>query len=50
MGGEFEEFRDEVRAGFEEVKLVRPEATRGASMEVYIIGLRRRVAPAPAPA
>jgi 23S rRNA (uridine2552-2'-O)-methyltransferase len=42
MGGEFEEFRDEVRASFEEVKLVRPEATRGASMEVYVVGLRRR--------
>ena len=42
MGGEFEEFRDEVRAAFEEVKLVRPEATRGASMEVYVVGLRRR--------
>jgi len=42
MGGEFEEFRDEVRAGFEEVKLVRPEATRGASMEVYVVGLRRK--------
>lgn len=47
MGGEFEEFRDEVRAGFEEVKLVRPEATRGASMEVYVIGLRRKAASAP---
>ena len=42
MGGEFEEFRGEVRAAFEEVKLVRPEATRGASMEVYVIGLRRK--------
>ena len=42
MGGEFEQFREEVRARFEEVKLVRPEATRGASMEVYIIGLRRQ--------
>ncbi|WP_043435177.1 SAM-dependent methyltransferase [Cystobacter fuscus] len=41
MGGEFEEFRQEVRAHFEEVKLVRPEATRGASMEVYVIGLVR---------
>ncbi|HEX5752181.1 MAG TPA: RlmE family RNA methyltransferase [Archangium sp.] len=49
MGGEFEEFRDEVRAGFEEVKLVRPEATRGASMEVYVVGLRRKAPPAPAP-
>ncbi|HYO60120.1 RlmE family RNA methyltransferase [Archangium sp.] len=44
MGGEFEEFRDEVRASFEDVKLVRPEATRGASMEVYVVGLRRKVA------
>lgn len=49
MGGEFEEFREEVRASFEEVKLVRPEATRGASMEVYVVGLRRRAPSAPAP-
>lgn len=47
MGGEFEEFRNEVRASFEDVKLVRPEATRGASMEVYIIGLRRKAPSAP---
>jgi 23S rRNA (uridine2552-2'-O)-methyltransferase len=47
MGGEFEEFREEVRASFEEVKLVRPEATRGASMEVYVVGLRRKAPPAP---
>jgi 23S rRNA (uridine2552-2'-O)-methyltransferase len=44
MGGEFEEFRNEVRASFEDVKVVRPEATRGASMEVYVVGLRRRAA------
>lgn len=42
MGGDFEQFRDEVRAGFEDVKIVRPEATRGASMEVYLVGLRRK--------
>ncbi len=47
MGGDFEEFRDEVRASFEEVKVVRPEATRGASMEVYVVGLRRKAPPAP---
>ncbi len=47
MGGELEEFRGEVRASFEEVKLVRPEATRGASMEVYVVGLRRKAPPAP---
>ena len=50
MGGDFEEFRDEVRASFEEVKVVRPEATRGASMEVYVVGLRRKAPPAPAAA
>jgi 23S rRNA (uridine2552-2'-O)-methyltransferase len=50
MGGEFEEFRDEVRASFEDVKVVRPEATRGASMEVYVVGLRRRAPAAPSPA
>ncbi|MCY1076961.1 RlmE family RNA methyltransferase [Archangium lansingense] len=49
MGGEFEEFRDEVRASFEDVKLVRPEATRGASMEVYVVGLRRKAPSAPTP-
>lgn len=42
MGGDFEKFREEVRAAFEEVKVVRPEATRGASMEVYLVGLRKR--------
>ena len=42
MGGGFEEFRDEIRALYEDVKVVRPEATRGASMEIYLVGLRRR--------
>ncbi len=41
MGGDFDEFRTEVRALFHEVKIVRPQATRGASMEVYVVGLRR---------
>lgn len=44
MGGDFEAFRDQVRAAFEEVKVVRPEATRGASVEVYLVGLRRKAA------
>lgn len=47
MGGDFEEFRDQVRASFEDVKVVRPEATRGASMEVYLVGLRRKAPAAP---
>lgn len=42
MGGDFEDFRGQVRAHFEDVKVVRPEATRGASMEVYLVGLRKK--------
>ncbi len=47
MGGDFEDFRAQVRSHYEEVKVVRPEATRGASMEVYLVGLRQK-APGPA--
>ncbi|RKH10263.1 RlmE family RNA methyltransferase [Corallococcus sp. CA053C] len=47
MGGDFEAFRDDVRKLYEEVKVVRPEATRGASMEVYVVGLRRRAPATP---
>ena len=46
MGGDLEQFRGEVRALFDEVKLVRPEATRGGSMEIYVVGLRRKPASA----
>jgi 23S rRNA (uridine2552-2'-O)-methyltransferase len=42
MGGEFEPLREELRALFADVKVVRPEATRGGSIEVYLVGLRRR--------
>jgi 23S rRNA (uridine2552-2'-O)-methyltransferase len=42
MGGGFEAFREEVRTLYEDVKVVRPEATRGASMEIYLVGLRRK--------
>ena len=42
MGGDFEEFRTELRAVFADVKVVRPEATRGASMEIYLVGLKKR--------
>ncbi|WP_224245211.1 SAM-dependent methyltransferase [Hyalangium gracile] len=44
MGGDFEEFRAQVRSNYEDVKVVRPEATRGASMEVYLVGLRLKAA------
>lgn len=42
MGASFEDFRAQVRALYEDVRVVRPEATRGASMEIYLVGLRRR--------
>jgi 23S rRNA (uridine2552-2'-O)-methyltransferase len=42
MGGEFESLRREMRELFADVKVVRPEATRGGSMEVYLVGLKRR--------
>jgi 23S rRNA (uridine2552-2'-O)-methyltransferase len=40
MGGDFETFRGELRSRYREVKVVRPEATRSASVEVYLVGLR----------
>ena len=43
MGREFEAFRASVREVFREVKIVRPEATRGSSMEVYVVGLDKKV-------
>ena len=42
MGRDFEAFRDDVRKAYGEVKVVRPEATRGASMEIYLVGLSRK--------
>ncbi|MBL8951389.1 MAG: RlmE family RNA methyltransferase [Myxococcaceae bacterium] len=42
MGGDFEAFRDDVRAAYADVKVVRPEATRGGSVEVYLVGLKRK--------
>lgn len=47
MGGDFESFRDQVRAQYQDVKIVRPEATRGGSMEVYLVGLSMK-SPSPA--
>ncbi|MBE2250257.1 MAG: RlmE family RNA methyltransferase [Myxococcus sp.] len=41
MGRDFEAFRAELRKLFREVKVVRPEATRGGSMEIYLVGLDR---------
>jgi len=51
MGGEFEAYRSRLREVFREVKVVRPEATRSASIEIYLVGLGLRPGPvAPGPA
>lgn len=42
MGGDFKTFEATVRAAFDEVKVVRPEATRQRSFEVYLVGLGLR--------
>jgi 23S rRNA (uridine2552-2'-O)-methyltransferase len=42
MGGDFEVFRAQVREAYREVKVVRPEATRSASIEIYLVGLGLR--------
>ena len=42
MGGDFEQFRARLRELFAQVKVVRPEATRGASVEVYLVGVGKR--------
>ncbi len=42
MGGETKNYERVVREGFEEVRIVRPEATRQRSFEIYVVGLRMR--------
>ena len=44
MGGDFETFRARLREAYREVKVVRPEATRSSSIEVYLVGLGLRTA------
>jgi 23S rRNA (uridine2552-2'-O)-methyltransferase len=38
MGGDFPLFQKEMRARFDRVEVVRPEATRERSFEVYVVG------------
>jgi 23S rRNA (uridine2552-2'-O)-methyltransferase len=38
MGGDFPELRKELQARFQEMHVVRPEATRESSYEVYVLG------------
>jgi 23S rRNA (uridine2552-2'-O)-methyltransferase len=48
MGGDFDAFCDEVRHSFNELRIVRPEATRQRSREVYVVGFKRKtIAPSP---
>ena len=42
MGGDFESFRARLREDYREVKVVRPDATRSASVEIYLVGLGLR--------
>jgi 23S rRNA (uridine2552-2'-O)-methyltransferase len=42
MGGDFEAFRAQLREAYREVKVVRPEATRSASVEIYLVALGLR--------
>ena len=42
MGGEFDAFFADVKRAFEESRVIRPEATRARSREVYVVGQRRR--------
>lgn len=42
MGSDFDAFFGRVKAAFEEAKVVRPEATRTSSREVYVVGRRLR--------
>jgi 23S rRNA (uridine2552-2'-O)-methyltransferase len=44
MGGDFESFRARLREAYREVTVVRPEATRSASVEIYLVGLVLRPA------
>jgi 23S rRNA (uridine2552-2'-O)-methyltransferase len=38
MGGDFPPLKKELQALFETVQIVRPQATREASYEVYVLG------------
>jgi 23S rRNA (uridine2552-2'-O)-methyltransferase len=42
MGESFEQARAKTRAGFDEVRVIRPETTRTVSVEVFLVGLGAR--------
>jgi len=43
MSGDFTEGRDAVAAVYEQVRTIRPPAVRSSSVEVFLVGLRRRI-------
>ena len=45
MGGDFPTAKEAVRRLFEEVRVIKPEGTRPNSVEVFLVGLRRRAVP-----
>jgi len=44
MGEDFEAYRARLRHGYQEVRVLRPSATRSASAEVYLLGTGQRAA------
>jgi 23S rRNA (uridine2552-2'-O)-methyltransferase len=48
MSPEFAELKRAIVTRYEECRVVRPEATRSQSTEVFLVGLRRKGTPAPA--
>jgi 23S rRNA (uridine2552-2'-O)-methyltransferase len=48
MSNDFKTLETALRARYAECRTVRPEATRSQSTEVFLVGLRRRAAAAPA--
>ncbi|MDD9944977.1 MAG: RlmE family RNA methyltransferase [Myxococcales bacterium] len=45
QGGEFEQARDATRARFRTVRIIKPEASRNESYEVFLVGLDRLPTP-----
>lgn len=50
MSPEFAELKRAIVARYAECRVVRPEATRSQSSEVFLVGLRRKITSEPAPA
>lgn len=47
QGEDFERVRGLLRARYEEVRVLKPEASRRESVEIFLVGLRRRDDPSP---